>query len=140
MNYRHSYLVEILNMGAFLRVPTSSVADCNDRTSKLACRGLLLQDDIVRQHDMSKMRSICEWHCSLHFVHHMHTQKGAKHAQIKGSTGLGQVLGGEKAKVHDLSVSRQVLRITLLGIRESGKGSQSYLEAEKDSNRRYCRI
>lgn len=43
-------------MGAFLRVPTSSVADCNDRTSKLACRGLLLQDDIVRQHDMSKMR------------------------------------------------------------------------------------
>ena len=32
----------------------------------------------------------------------MHTQKGAKHAQIKESTGFGQVLGREKAQVHDL--------------------------------------
>lgn len=48
----------------------------------------------------------------------------------KGPPDLDKYLE-EKAKVHDLSASRQVLRITLLGIRESGKGSQSYLKLRK---------
>lgn len=52
-------------MGAFLRVSTSGAADCNNRTSKLACRGMLLQDDIARQRDMSKMRSICEYRLDM---------------------------------------------------------------------------